>query len=174
MVSLLLDTPGTCAIAYAVVSNASITQILLISLVAFTLGSCASRPKRHVSIKNTPYTIGGVDYQPYSIAQSLGMVEEGIASWYGPDGWLGGSDITANGEVVTARSVSAAHKHLPLPCLIEVTNLRNGRRAKIRVNDRGPFIENRILDVSSRAAEILGFKTDGITDVRLRVLRVGD
>ena len=147
MVSLLLDTPGTCAIAYAVVSNASITQILLISLVAFTLGSCASRPKRHVSIKNTPYTIGGVDYQPYRIAQSLGMVEEGIASWYGPDGWLGGSDITANGEVVTARSVSAAHK---------------------------PFIENRILDVSSRAAEILGFKTDGITDVRLRVLRVGD
>ena len=97
-----------------------------------------------------------------------------MASWYGPNGWFGGSGVTANGELVNARSLSAAHKLLPLPSTIEVTNLRNGRRAVLRVNDRGPFVPNRFLDVSSRAAEVLGFKQQGLTEVHVRVLRVGD
>ena len=75
---------------------------------------------------------------------------------------------------MTSRSLSAAHKLLPLPSKVEVTNLRNGRKAVLRVNDRGPFVGNRLLDVSSRAAEKLGFKDQGLTDVRVRVLRVGD
>ncbi len=141
------------------------------------LVSCASRsdaPRRHPGIKNTPYTIGGVHYQPYSIEEARYYDEIGTASWYGPEGFWGGSEITANGEAVTARSVSAAHKLLPLPTLVEVTNLSNGRRLQVRVNDRGPFVRDRILDLSSRAAEILGFKANGLTEVRVRTLRVGD
>ena len=156
---------------------APISSLLLLLLLSLPLNSsCASKrsARRHPGIKNSSYTIAGIHYQPYSVAESRNLEEVGVASWDGPDGWGGGSEITANGERVTSRSVSAAHKLLPLPCLIEVTNLRNGRRAKLRVNDRGPFVDNRILDVSSRAAEILGFKPDGLTDVHLRVLRVGD
>ena len=111
-------------------------SILFLTLLSTLLNSCASKPKRHPGIKNTPYTIAGIRYVPYSVAESRNREEVGVASWYGPDGWFGGSEITANGEQVTARSISAAHKLLPLPCLIEVTNLRNGRRAKLRV--KGP------------------------------------
>ena len=136
--------------------------------------SAASSPR----VKNTPYTIKGVRYQPFTVAEARSIDEVGMASWYGPDGgffgWFGGSEITANGETVTSRSLSAAHRLLPLPSLVEVTNLRNGRRVKLRVNDRGPFIHGRLLDVSSRAAEKLGFKGDGLTEVRVRVLQVGD
>ena len=112
---------------------------------------------------------------PYSVEEARLYDEVGVASWYGPDRlFFGGTEVTANGETVSARSVSAAHKLLPLPCSVEVTNLRNGRRVVMRVNDRGPFVGDRLLDVSSRAAEKLGFKSDGLTDVRVRVLRVGD
>ncbi len=147
---------------------------ILLLLLCLLLTSCASKPRRHPGIKNAPYSIAGIRYVPYSVAEAQNLEEVGVASWYGPDGWFSGSGTTANGEQINARSISAAHKLLPLPCLIEVTNLRNGRRAKVRVNDRGPFIDNRMLDVSSRASEILGFKPDGLTDVRIRVLRVGD
>ena len=141
------------------------------------LASCASGSSSGSSgrIKNSSYVIGGIQYVPYLVDEALYYDEVGVASWYGPDRWLfGGSEITANGEYVNSSSVSAAHKLLPLPCKVEVTNLRNGRRVVLRVNDRGPYINGRLLDVSSRAAEKLGFKPDGLTDVRVRVLRVGD
>lgn len=146
-------------------------------LLGLSLVGCSAAPSTRV--KNTPYTIKGVRYQPYSVAEARSIDEVGLASWYGPDrsllfGWLGRSEITANGEEVTSRSLSAAHRLLPLPSIVEVTNLRNGRRVKLRVNDRGPFVHGRLLDVSSRAAEKLGFKGDGLTEVRVRVLRVGD
>jgi rare lipoprotein A len=150
---------------------------LLIALVGVMLASCASAsyPGPSGRIKNSPYVIGGIQYVPYSVDQARYYDEVGVASWYGPDRWLfGGSEITANGESVDSRSVSAAHKLLPLPSKVEVTNLRNGKRVVMRVNDRGPFIHGRMLDVSSRAAELLDFKPDGLTDVRVRVLRVGD
>ena len=137
--------------------------------------SCAAAP-RNSRIKNAPYTIRGVQYFPYSVEAARSYEQVGVASWYGPDGWrwFGGSETTANGEKATSRSMSAAHKLLPLPSTVEVTNLSNGRRAVLRVNDRGPFIGNRVLDVTSRAAKVLGFKDQGLTDVRVRMIRVGD
>ena len=151
------------------------SRCLLVALAGLLLGGCAwgSRAPR---VKNTPYTVGGLRYVPYSVEAARDYEEVGEASWSGPDGWwwFGGSETTAIGEKVTSRSMSAAHKLLPLPSKVEVTNIRNGRRAVLRVNDRGPFVGQRILDVSSRAAEVLGFKEQGLTEVRVRVLRVGD
>ena len=150
-------------------------RILFITLACSSLANCASSSGgRSDRIKNTPYTLWGVKYFPYSGEEARSYDEVGVASWYGPDGWFGGREITANGEYVNARSVSAAHKLLPLPSKVEVTNLQNGRRVVMRVNDRGPYIDGRLLDVSSRAAEKLGFKEQGLTEVRVRVLRVGD
>lgn len=148
---------------------------LSLMITALLATACASAPPRpHPGIKNTPYTIRGVHYVPFSVDQARYYDEVGTASWYGPDGFMGGSETTANGERVTARCVSAAHKLLPLPSLVEVTNLQNGRRVNVRVNDRGPFVHDRILDVSSRAAELLGFKPNGLATVRVKTLRVGD
>lgn len=70
--------------------------------------------------------------------------------------------------------LTGAHKTLPLPCLVKVTNLGNGRSLKVRINDRGPFIPGRILDVTPRAAKKLGFYDQGVTDVRMEVISVGD
>ena len=67
-----------------------------------------------------------------------------------------------------------AHKTLPLPCLVKVTNVENGKSVKVRINDRGPFISNRVLDVSPRAAKKLGFYDDGLTTTRMEVISVGD
>lgn len=149
----------------------------MIWLIGLILAGCsAASPDRWV--KNSPYSVFGVRYFPYSVGQARQHSDVGVASWYGPDrGWWwfgGGSEVTANGEKIDSRSLSAAHRLLPLPSKIEVTNLRNGRRVKLRVNDRGPFVGDRVLDVSSRAAEKLGFKEQGLTEVSFRVLRVGD
>ena len=70
--------------------------------------------------------------------------------------------------------LTAAHKTLPLPCVVKVTNLENGRTVKCRVNDRGPFIENRIIDLSPRAARQLDFRDQGLAEVRVQILSVGD
>ena len=94
--------------------------------------------------------------------------EVGIASWYGKDFH---GKRTANGEIYNMNSLSAAHKTLPLPVLVRVINLENGRSLVVRVNDRGPFAQNRIIDLSKRSAEILGFAKKGVA--RVRVTYVG-
>lgn len=111
-----------------------------------------------------PYKIAGKWYEPHV---DYDHEETGIASWYGSkfDG-----QRTANGEVFDSSKLTAAHRTLPLPSLVRVTNLENGRVAKLRVNDRGPFARDRILDVSRRAARLLGFKKAGTTRVRVEVL----
>jgi rare lipoprotein A (peptidoglycan hydrolase) len=88
----------------------------------------------------------------------------GMASWYG--GEFHGRQ-TADGEIFDTRSISAAHRTLPLPCYARVTNLRNGRSIIVRVNDRGPFIRGRILDVSARVARLLEFSQPGLAKVRI-------
>lgn len=112
----------------------------------------------------TPYQIDGVWYTP---REDYAYVEEGTASWYGPD--FHGKD-TANGETYDMQSLTAAHRTLPMPSVVRVTNLENGRSAILRVNDRGPFAQNRILDVSKRAAETLGFLDKGTARVRVEIL----
>jgi rare lipoprotein A len=94
--------------------------------------------------------------------------ETGTASWYG-EAFNGRS--TANGETFDLNQVSAAHKTLQLPSIVEVTNLQNGRALKVRVNDRGPYAGDRIIDLSRRAAQLLGFERAGTTPVRVRIMK---
>lgn len=122
-----------------------------------------------------PYTIRGVRYHPMSVDQALHYRERGIASWYDESSFFGlKRGNTSLGEKVYPMAVSGAHKTLPLPCRVKVTNLDNGKALKMRLNDRGPFIAGRIIDVTPRAAKKLGFKGDGLTEVEVEVLSVGD
>jgi len=111
-----------------------------------------------------PYQIQGIWYYP---AVNYGYVENGIASWYGPK--FHGRK-TANGETFDMNDVSAAHRTLPLPSIVRVTNLNNGRAMKIKVNDRGPFAKNRIIDLSRRAAQLLGFERAGTALVKVEII----
>lgn len=111
-----------------------------------------------------PYQISGVWYYP---KDDPAYQEEGMASWYGP-GFHGRS--TANGERYDMNALTAAHRTLPMPSFVRVTNLANGRSLVLRVNDRGPFAKGRIIDVSRRAAQLLDFERAGVT--RVRVVRV--
>src|ERR1700728_5165199 len=108
-----------------------------------------------------PYTVGGRVYVP---EEDVNYREEGLASWYGDDFH---GRLTANGEVFDMASLSAAHPTLPMPCYARVTNLSNGKSLLVRVNDRGPYHGNRVMDVSSRAAELLEFKNNGVAHVRV-------
>lgn len=111
-----------------------------------------------------PYKIDGVTYYPREDYQ---YSEIGLASWYGKD--FHGS-LTANGEIFDMNALTAAHKTLPMPSFVRVTNLTNGKNLVLRVNDRGPFVPGRIIDVSRKAARILGFKEHGVTQVKVEIL----
>jgi rare lipoprotein A len=139
---------------------------------SFLLVSCGHR---YEGYQTRPYTIRGVRYQPLSVEQALQYSGEGIASWYDESRWFGFvRGNTSLGEKVGRFDISGAHKTLPLPCRVKVTNLENGRSLKMRLNDRGPFIAGRIIDVTPRAAAKLGFKDQGLTRARVEVLSVGD
>lgn len=111
-----------------------------------------------------PYQIKGQWYYP---REDYSYDESGIASWYGDDFH---QQATANGEIYNKNELTAAHKTLPLPTLARVTNLENGRSVVVRINDRGPFSGARIIDVSQRAAQLLGFEQQGTAKVRIQVL----
>jgi rare lipoprotein A len=111
-----------------------------------------------------PYQINGVWYYP---AEDLTYDETGIASWYGEDFH---GKYTANGEVFDLNALTAAHRTLPMPSIVQITNLENGRTLKLRVNDRGPYLRGRIIDVSRRAAQLLGFEGTGTAKVRVRII----
>lgn len=111
-----------------------------------------------------PYQINGIWYYP---KVDYSYVEEGIASWYGP-GFHGKE--TANGAIFDMNKVSAAHRTLPMPSMVRVTNLENGRSLKVKVNDRGPFARNRIIDLSRRGAQLLGFEQKGTALVRVEIV----
>lgn len=119
------------------------------------------------------YTVRGQRYDPMPPDTAPGYVEEGTASHY-REGWLIFPGKTALGENLWPWSRSGAHKTLPLPCKVRVTNLRNGRSVVIRLNDRGPFIPGRNLDVTEPVAKELGFYGAGLAPVRVEVLSVGD
>ena len=111
-----------------------------------------------------PYTVGGRMYFPQENARYRA---EGTASWYGDDFH---GRLTANGEVFDMESIAAAHPTMPLPSYARVTNLANRRSIVVRVNDRGPYHGNRLIDVSRRAAEALGFHRNGTTQVRVEYI----
>lgn len=112
-----------------------------------------------------PYSIDGKTYYP---AEDMNYSETGIASWYGP-GFHG--NRTANGEVYDQYQVSAAHKTLPMPSIVRVTNLDNGRSVMARINDRGPFVPGRIIDMSRAGAHEIGLDVSGTARVRVEIMR---
>src|SRR3981189_335716 len=108
-----------------------------------------------------PYTVAGRVYVP---EEDTRYREEGLASWYGNDFH---GRLTANGEVFDMASLTAAHPTLPMPCYARVTNLSNGKSLIVRINDRGPYHGNRLIDVSNKSAELLEFKGNGVARVRV-------
>lgn len=129
-------------------------------------------------VKNSPYVVKGKTYYPMSLEEARTYEETGTASWYGYETLRGKKNrMTANGEAFDPRQLTAAHKYLPLPTHVKVTNLDNGRWVIVRVNDRGPFPSDfnassveRIIDVSEGAAKRLGFHNKGLATVRVEAI----
>lgn len=159
----------------------SLRVVIFLMLGGFVLVGCASteflvhtakQVRGGDSISNgdgrykvgSPYQIKGTWYYP---AEDYAYSETGIASWYGPN--FNGKK-TANGETYNQDDLTAAHRTLPLPSAVRVTNLENGRSIVLRINDRGPFARGRIIDVSRQGAHLLGFKKQGVAKVRVDVL----
>ena len=111
------------------------------------------------------YEVFGRRY--YVLDSSAGYAERGVASWYGRD--FHGKP-TSSGETYDMRQLTAAHKTLPIPSWVEVTNLDNGQKVVVRINDRGPYAKRRIIDLSRYAAEQLGFRKAGVAKVRVEVI----
>jgi rare lipoprotein A len=152
-----------------------VRRAALLAALGLTLGACGIVPTpfggHHASTPHptykigAPYTVKGITYYP---RVDYAYDETGMASWYG-EAFQG--RYTANGEVFDLDEITAAHTTLPLPSIVEVINLQNNRALRIRVNDRGPFARGRIIDLSRRAAELLGFERAGTANVRVRVLK---
>jgi rare lipoprotein A len=138
-------------------------------------GLPAKEAIREGRVKNAPYVVKGRTYLPMSMEAAQRYREEGIASWYGYES----GRMTANGEAFDPTGLSAAHKYLPLPMFVKVTNLENRKAVIVRVNDRGPFPSDqnaksgdRIIDLSLGAAERLGFRRKGLARVRVEAIQV--
>jgi rare lipoprotein A len=149
-----------------------------IAMIAGSVAACSTTPPPYSPVKVPPtagiYKIG----QPYQIEgtwyyprEQPDYDETGIASWYGPTFY---GQQTANGEIFDASALTAAHRTLPMPVNVRVTNLENGRSLILRVNDRGPFARGRIIDVSEQAAKLLGFYGKGTARVRVTYMSRAD
>jgi rare lipoprotein A len=153
-------------------------RVLGLAILAGWVAGCATEgPERTITARpsggggyrvGVPYQIGDSWYYPH---EQPDYDETGIASWYGPTFY---GKPTANGELYDGDGLTAAHRTLPLPVNVRVTNLENGKSLVVRVNDRGPFAQGRIIDVSKRAAELLGFYAKGTAKVRVTYLGRAD
>jgi rare lipoprotein A len=124
-------------------------------------------------VKASPYVIFGKRYEPMRVKQAESYRQQGIASWYGDETYRKpGGRMTANGEAFKPDCLSAAHKYLPLPIFVRVTNLSNKRSIIVRVNDRGPFVDGRIIDLSAGAARKLGFYEEGTARVLVETVNL--
>lgn len=149
-------------LALAVTLSACSESKLLVDQAKVITNPGAGKPAPYKIGK--PYQVGGVWYYP---KVDYDYNETGIASWYGP-GFDG--KRTASGEVFDTNGLTAAHKTLPMPSMVRVTNLENGRSISVRVNDRGPFEAGRIIDLSRRGAQLLGFIDKGTARVRVEIM----
>lgn len=153
-------------------------RFFVLALLAATLAACAGKPTQAPvnpqSIVNPPrsergnppfYEVFGKRY--HVLDSSDGFRENGIASWYGRD--FHGKP-TSSGEPYDMYEMTAAHKTLPIPTWVEVTNIENGKQVIVRVNDRGPFVDGRVIDLSLTAAEELDMVRNGTARVRVRAL----
>lgn len=160
----------------------TLARMSAVTAMAFTLASCSQNFDSKYGVTSSvrviahgkpvpkgggynkvgdPYVIAGRTYVPQ---ENSNYRAEGLASWYGSDFH---GRRTANGEVYNMHAVSAAHPTLPLPSYVRVTNLENRRSIVVRINDRGPYHNNRVIDLSVRAAKLLGFFDRGVAQVRV-------
>lgn len=153
-----------------------LTLFFALAALAFLVDACTETPRpvprdpgpaNPVYKVGDPYQVAGTWYTP---AEDPGYDEIGVASWYGSDFH---GRRTANGDIYDMNQVTAAHPTLPMPSRVRVTNLENGRSLVLSVNDRGPFIRGRIIDISRRGAELLGYRAKGTARVRVQVLGTG-
>lgn len=150
-------------------------EIMRLPVLALGLLALASCGHSYRGYMTRPYTVRGQTYHPMSVEQALTYEETGTCSWYNESSFFGlKRGTTSLGEKVMPRDLIGAHKTLPLPCVVKVTNVSTGRSVKVRINDRGPFIAGRCLDLSPRAAKKIGFYQKGLTTTHLEVLSVGD
>ncbi len=143
-----------------------INKFYILLLILFFCTGCADKKY------NGHYKIGPVykkNGEKYVPTHNIKYIKTGLASWYGTKGGFHGKK-TANGDMYNKNMLTAAHPTLPLPSMIKVTNLKNNKSLILMVNDRGPFKKSRILDVSEKAADLLGFKKHGITKVNVEYL----
>lgn len=161
--------PILCAALLLPFFTAGCSEIQLASHYAKKMqrqGDGRARPIARPEYKvGKPYQVAGVWYYPKA---DQSYDETGIASWYGPNFH---GRRTANGDVFDMNKLTAAHKTLPMPVKVRVTNLENGRSLIVLVNDRGPFAHGRIIDVSRRAAQLLGFQRKGTAKVRVTLVQ---
>ncbi len=156
------------------VESARMKKLRLLALLAIILlPNCQHQQQQDFEpckgYKKAPYTLRGVRYVPMGVDDALHYSSTCMASWYEADGRIG-----AIGQKLFRGQFYAAHKTLPLPCSIRITNVQNGKSCIARVADRGPFIHGRELDVSSEVARQLGFHHKGLERVHIEVLSVGD
>jgi len=148
-------------------------RLACLAALALSLAACGSAPSGGENVPpgggkgiykvGQPYQIDGTWYYP---AEDWKYDETGIASWYGEQFH---GKYTANGEIFDLNQLTAAHRTLPMPTVVRVTNLENGRSIEVRVNDRGPYARGRIIDMSRRAAQLLGFEGQGTAKVRVQI-----
>lgn len=145
--------------------SAAVLRIGAFVVAAGILAGCGSTPSPEPRYKiGRPYQVNGQWYYPRAVERYEVV---GVASWYG-DPFHG--RLTANGELFDKNRISAAHPTLPLPSTVRVTNLENGRTLILRVNDRGPFVKDRVIDLSRAAARRLGYERAGLARVHVAYL----
>jgi rare lipoprotein A len=171
-------TIGTCKIAYKI---GKYTFQVVVAPLDWPMTSDIESidgmsPKEAIEkgrVKKSPYVVKGKRYVPMSLDEAYRYSEVGVASWYGKETQRQkGGTMTANGEAFDPRKPTAAHKYLPLPTHIRVKNLENGKSMIVRVNDRGPFVSGRIIDLSSGAAKKLGFYRQGLAKVKIETVQL--
>ena len=136
----------------------------------FLIFSCTSSPRYHSSNVNIKKTNNSKSFKKQKI-KKYKTSYKGVSSWYGPDFH---GKLTANGEVYDQYGLTAAHKELPLNTVVRVINLDNNKSIILRINDRGPYAKNRILDCSYGAAKKLDFLNQGTANVKIEVIEFGD
>jgi rare lipoprotein A len=154
---------GLLAAAFAAGLLGGCAQTQFVAQAAKEMSGATERPAGAYKV-GQPYEVDGVWYYP---AVDYDYDHTGIASWYGPDFH---GKLTANGEIYDMNELTAAHPTLPMPSFVRVTNLENGRSLVLKVNDRGPFVRGRIVDVSRRGSQLLGFYGKGTAMVRVQIL----
>lgn len=145
--------------------------VVLLIFSSLFVSSCTNKKNVTLSTTATPYYKVGNTYKIkgklYTPRHQPNYDKLGMASWYGPNFH---GKLTANGDIFDQNALTAAHKTLPMPSMVRVTNLENKRQLSVMINDRGPYKDNRIIDLSKKSAELLGFKNQGVVNVRVEFL----